>query len=311
MKSRAIVFLLVLICVALFAAVNAPLILNHYRPFSQPEAELAEHYGAFVGGYFGSIFALVSVCFLFLTLRSQQTATAEQNLANARQHFETKYFELLRMHRDNVQEIGMKESSGRRLFVLMMRELREALRIVKDVAVEFDADLSEEQLQQIAYYCLFYGVGPNSSRMLRISLTHYDREFIGAVERALNNPDTKATVKAERKFSYTPFEGHQSRLGHYYRHLYQMVQYVNEQPDELIGDKYKYVKTIRAQLSTHEQALLLINSLTPMGRKWWTMNFMVRYKLVKNIPRMFFDRESEFDPCTKLPRGYFEWEQPA
>lgn len=213
------------------------------------------------------------------------------------------------MHRDNVSEIGMKGSSGRKLFVLMLRELREALKIVKEIAIKSNLSLSEEQLQQVAYLCLFYGVGPNSSRMLIISLSDYDEAFVIAVETALNNDDTKKSVRISRKFNYAPFEGHQSRLGHYYRHLYQMVRYVDEQPDELIADKYKYVKTIRAQLSTHEQALLLINSLTPMGRKWWEMKFMVNYKLVKNIPCMFFDSAVEYDPCSKFPRGYFEWEQ--
>jgi len=82
-----------------------------------------------------------------------------------------------------------------------------------------------------------------------------------------NNNDIKERVRRERNFDYTPFEGHQSRLGHYYRHLYQMTRYVDEQSIDI--NKYEYVKTIRAQLSTHEQALLLLNSLTPVGQDWW------------------------------------------
>lgn len=132
MKLRPIVWLWIVIGLLLFAAVNAPLLMNHFKPFTQSQAEYAEHFGAFVGGYFGSLFALVSVCLLFATLQSQQSDAAEQNLANARQNFETKYFELLRMHRDNVQEIGLKGGSGRKLFVLLLRELREALAIVSN-----------------------------------------------------------------------------------------------------------------------------------------------------------------------------------
>lgn len=310
MKPRALVLFSILLGIVLLVLVNAPIIVNHYiREFTTSDAEYAEHYGAFVGGYFGSLFALVSVFLLLLTLRSQQSAAAEQNLANARQHFETKYFELLRMHRDNVQEIGMKGSSGRRVFVLLLRELREALKIVKVVAETSNTALSESQLQHVAYYCLFYGTGPNSSRMLRISLSGYDSGFIGNVEATLGSNEIKSEIEKRRNFPYVPFEGHQSRLGHYYRHLYQMVSFVDEQPTELIPDRYKYVKTIRAQLSTHEQALLLINSVTPMGKKWWDNEFMTKYKLVKNIPRMFFDSSAEFDPCVKLPPGYFEWER--
>jgi hypothetical protein len=144
--------------------------------------------------------------------------------------------------------------------------------------------------------------------MLKISLAEYDASFIDRVEMELNNEDTKKRVKTERDFSYTPFEGHQSRLGHYYRHLYQMVRYVDGQPNELRIEKYEYVKTIRAQLSTHEQALLLINSLTPIGRNWWDMNLINEYRLVQNIPQAFFNKDTEYDACSLFKPGYFEWE---
>ena len=90
-----------------------------------------------------------------------------------------------------------------------------------------------------------------------------------------------------------PFEGHQSRLAHYYRHLYQTVCYVDNQTLKI--DKYEYVKTIRAQLTTHEQALLFINSLTPMGKGWNAKDLLVRYRFIKNIPDGFFDEKTEIE----------------
>lgn len=81
------------------------------------------------------------------------------------------------------------------------------------------------------------------------------------------------------------------------------------QPEELKIDKYEHVKTIRAQLSTHEQALLLINSLSPIGRNWWEKKLIEEYRLVKNIPQDFFDKAVEFDGCGLFKRGYFEWEE--
>jgi hypothetical protein len=160
---------------------------------------------------------------------------------------------------------------------------------------------------QVAYYCVFYGVGPNSSRMLKMSLSAFDSTFIDAVEKKLNNPETKEEIRKERNFEYVPFEGHQSRLGHYYRHLYQMVRYVDQQVIDI--KKYEYVKTIRAQLSTHEQALLLLNSLTPIGRNWWNNHLIVEYRLVKNIPQGFFDSLSELDTNKLFESGYFEWQE--
>jgi len=105
--------------------------------------------------------------------------------------------------------------------------------------------------------------------------------------------------------------GIKSRLGHYYRHLYQMIRYIDQQTIPTLNDakKYEYVKTVRAQLSTHEQALLLANSLTPMGYNWWEKGLITKYRLVQNVPDGFFDPVNEFDITALFPSGYFEWQE--
>lgn len=223
------------------------------------------------------------------------------------QHFENKYFELIKMHRDNVAELSLHAESGRKIFVLLIRELRCAHEEVRHVAQKLNYALTKEQEMHIAYYCLFFGVGQNSSRMLKKSLSEFDPAYTEALERRLTDPTTKDRVRKAREFQYTPFEGHQSRLGHYYRHLYQMIRFVDEQ--KVSARKYEYVKTIRAQLSTHEQALLLVNSLTPIGRNWWRKKYIVKYRLVQNIPEEFFDSSKELDIVQLFKPSYFEWEE--
>jgi hypothetical protein len=85
------------------------------------------------------------------------------------------------------------------------------------------------------------------------------------------------------------------------------VQYVDQQ--DLDINKYEYVKTIRAQLSTHEQALSLVNSLTPIGRNWWGKDLITKYRFVQNIPRDFFNSSNELDTKDLFKTGYFEWEE--
>ena len=278
-----------------------------FRQSHTVNPEGAGQLGSLVGGVAGAIFALIGVVLLYSTLTSQRDAFARQSLENARQSFENKYFELIKLHRGNVAEIELPEASGRKVFVLMLRELRAILDIVRGAVKESRQQLTQREMLQIAYYCLFFGVGPNSSRMLKMSLCAFNQPFIDAVEKALNRPGVKEKVRRRRKLGYVPFEGHQSRLGHYYRHLYQMVQFVDQRPLDI--NKYEYVKTIRAQLSTHEQALLLVNSLTPIGGNWWAKGDLItKYKLVKNIPRGFFD-STELDVGKLFGSGYFEWEE--
>lgn len=256
--------------------------------------------GDFVGGYVGTAFALVSVLLLTSTLRGQRRSSQQLN-------FETKYFELLRLHRDNVAELEVQGITGRKLFVVLIREYRSTLEVTIRIAEKHRQHFSSSELAHIAYYCLFFGTGPNSSRMLLNSLSEFDRSFVKNLVNELDKAETKNRAQEEKKLAYRPFEGHQSRLGHYFRHLYQAVKYVDKQDIDI--DKYEYTKTIRAQLSNHEQALLLLNSLSPIGRNWWKFRFIQNYYLVKNLPRDFFDPISELDVSTLFEKGYFEWEE--
>jgi hypothetical protein len=286
-----------LIALAGIAAMNLIFAARAFRGAGPIDASAAAQLGEFVGGYVGTAVGLASVLLLIVTLRNQTDSGRQTN-------FENKYFTLIKLHRANVAELRLGKSTGRKVFLLMLRELRALLPKVREVAGQTGQDLTSSQLMQVAYYCLFFGVGTNSSRMLRASLGGYEKQFVHALLRHLDSEDTKRSTKAVLALTYIPFEGHQSRLGHYYRHLYQTIRYIDSQTIDI--DRYEYVKTVRAQLSTHEQALLLINSRTPLGRHWWDHGFIIDYRLVQNIPRSFF-AEGETD-LSVFPDKYFEWD---
>lgn len=282
-----------------FAVMNLIFFPSAFRDGLTVNRTAAGQLGDFVGGYIGTLFLLVSVVLLYATLKNQRRAGQEQN-------FETKYFELIKMHRDNVSELELQDTRGRKIFVLLIREFRSILTITRRVADQTQQKLTQRQMLYIAYYCLYFGTGPNSSRMLKKSLATFDSNFVSALENELDKPEVKEKAQSDLKLKYVPFEGHQSRLGHYYRHLYQTVCYVDKQTFPL--DKYEYVKTIRAQLTTHEQALLLLNSLAPVGHDWWKKGLLTRYRMVQNLPHDFFDPQSELDVSELFDHGYFEWE---
>jgi hypothetical protein len=271
-----------------------------YRETTTVNPETAGQLGDFVGGYVGTIFLLVSVVFLYSTLKSQREATAFEK-------FETKFFEMIKMHRDNVNEMALGSDQGKKIFVRLVREFREILNTVNQVAKKESVDLSSVDKSIISYLTLFYGVGPNSSRILKAALKAYDEKFVTQFESTINTAECKREVKERRAFDYTPFEGHQSRLGHYYRHLYQTVQYVHKQRIDI--DKYDFVKTLRAQLTTHEQALLFLNALAPMGQPWMTEKLLLNYRLVRNVPKDFFDNATEINMDSFFPSDYFEWQE--
>ncbi|WP_394807343.1 putative phage abortive infection protein [Nitrosomonas sp.] len=209
----------------------------------------------------------------------------------------------------NVAELEVEGISGRKLFVGLIREFRRIHELTTQVAREKGLDFTQQELIHISYYCLYYGTGPNSSRILKQSLAKFDKAFIKDLVDKLDKKERKVWIKNGENFPYVPFEGHQSRLGHYYRHLYQAVRYVDQQTMLTCDQKYEFVKTIRAQLSNHEQALLLLNSLSPMGCSWWKDGYMLEYRMVKNIPKEFFEPEKEIDISKFFESNYFEWEE--
>jgi len=92
------------------------------------------------------------------------------------------------------------------------------------------------------------------------------------------------------------YGGHQFRLGHYFRHLYQTVTFIDE--SELIeyDQKYSNIKLLRGQLSTYEQSIIFLNSISILGRIWEFENrdnpelalkineqLITKYNFIKNI----------------------------
>lgn len=272
-----------------------------FRETDVVNATGAGQLGDFVGGFVGTFFALISVVLLTSTLRNQRKS-------DELREFETKYFELLRLHRDNVAEIKSGRTAGRRFFIFFFREYTVALKKANEIATERKIVLKKEQFSQIAFYCVFFGPHKRGRSMLRSQLTAFDKDFVEKLIDVLKNRDMRKEIKKKYAIPYLPFCGHLSRLGHYYRHLYQTIKYIDEQSFSS-EKKYKYAKTIRAQLSHHEQALLVVNSLTPIGRNWWKENFMLKYLFAKNIPKDFFDSHREINLSEHFPKKYFEWEE--
>ena len=276
-----------------------------WHPSELSKPYLAGVYGDFLSGVLGPILSLVSIYLVVLTLREQRNTTKDERHAEEISGFENRFLELLKLHRDNVEELEIKGVRGRKAFVFMIREWRCILNITRRQAQQSGQALTRLQLIEISYYCLFYGVGPNSSRLLREYLKSYDPVFVNLLESLLSDPQLQSAVEKHRRLGYIPFEGHQSRLGHYYRHLFQMVRFVEKSSPKGV-EVTEYMRTIRAQLSTHEQALLLLNSLTPMGAAWWNKHLIDDHCLVHNLPAKFFDPSYELEPTDLFEEGYFE-----
>jgi len=80
---------------------------------------------------------------------------------------------------------------------------------------------------------------------------------------------------------------YESRIGHYFRTLYNIIRYV----DEFGGDdRLVYSRLVRAQLSSHELQLLLFNCLGEHGKKKFKP-LVEKYALLKHVSKSDFNQE--------------------
>ncbi len=294
-------------------------------------------YGDFVGGFIGTIAFMISVLILFRSYQNQKTTNkqmlADQETLHNRTAFESRFFELLKFHRENVAGIEVDTKTSRQVFVSLIREFRLALEIVKSVRQTNQLGLNHSQDIDLAYLAVYYGVGPNSTRLLKKATVHLPDDLTKPVIHELTSIQERLRNKklgivegdesrneeflkwAIERLEYSPFDGHQSRLGHYYRHLWQMMKYVDAHAP--VGRDQEYADIVRAQLSNHEQALLCLNSLSSVGAAWnkkdqnGSPGYVTRYGLIKNIPGDFFDPTDELNLKAEFPDIKFEYENKA
>lgn len=241
-------------------------------------------YGSFIGGIVGSLFSLVSVLLLVKTLKEQQ-----------KQQIEGRFFELLRSHREHVSHLKVGDVSGPACF----KELVGASTYCYDhLKEEFkNDDIDDASMLDLSYLAFFFGTfGDESERSLRPMLSKIlkKEKLIEKVFRFVNqgfweewnNPGENEDVIN----ILSP--GYRHILGHYWRHLFHTVQFVNNQSILNYSEKYHLIRTLRVQMSDEEKLLLFFNSLSTLGKNWEkgvdkkkvNEHLITKYDLIRNIP---------------------------
>lgn len=304
--------------------------------------------GDTIGGIAGPVIALIAALLTFLAFWIQVKANIAQTSQFNKQdtdtkidRFENKFYELLRLHKDNVDEISIdgyeqRKIEKRKAFVSMYREFRNAFFVTKikyeelRKSQELKVKYTDEKLLRLAYIFFYAGVGIHSEKLNKAMVgDQFDNVLYDKVNTELKdiqeNHKTKSKSKSLPKLeiaelgksmtpkSYRPFVGHLNRFGHYYRHLFQTVKFVVNQEDKLINEtqKLEYLRTLRAQLSDHEQVMLYYNAIVGFGEAWITNKYFTDFKMIHNLPLPLADfgitPETKFEKEIKDGMDLFEW----
>ncbi len=263
-------------------------------------------------GVMNALFSALAFGGVIYTLLLQRKEMDSNQKENAIEKFETKFYEMIHLHKQNVDEIVVGGLKGRNAIEQLFKDFVAIYAHVDNVIIALSPQfqLAKQQaaaqndaeevrkidreidylaqplrklkfIHELSYGYFFYGY-ENYHLTKDISDVRFDLNADITTYIRINGVIPALT---------TP---HNSQLGHYYRHLYQTVKLVAE--DETIKEeknKYKYVKMLRAQLSDFEQALLYYNGLSIMGAKWVEpigetnfekMCYIARFRLIKNTP---------------------------
>jgi len=288
--------------------------------------------GDFIGGVVGTFFSLAGFLILILTL-------TEQTKFAIKERFESKFFDLLKLHRENIKEMETESKSGRKelhdIFSQFLKCRQETILFFKRKKEEhiYNADyliklkkslsITNSEIDTVAlaklnipYLIIFYGVGAEGKETIRdqfkdkyqsdfyepildflamkpIKESKYHKNWkvihkisskknrikaFELIRELRNNPNYESVefpniIEKSKRNKYPNnyvkfYGGHQHKLGHYFRHLFQTYTFINEHKKLNKEEKYFYAKTLRAQLSTAEQSLLFVNSISHLGLVW-------------------------------------------
>lgn len=275
--------------------------------------------GDALGGTTAPILGSLAIVVTFLAFWIQYEANQEIRKDIRFDRFENKFYELLRLHQYNVDSLEISgKFKGRKAFVKMYAELRYIYYFVRKELKSWNENqapkiiLEESKIMDLTYTIFFFGL--NETRRNGFYLKEnihapFSAKVIMELRKLAKSSMERKTAGSKYKLpmiddviwnpSYPPFQGHVSKLGHYYRHLYQLFKFICTNPS-LGSDKelkYSYVKIVRAQLSNHEQTLLYYNSFSKAGKIWWeesdnnlknsrgeVLSYFLDYGIIKNLP---------------------------
>ncbi|MBU2912704.1 putative phage abortive infection protein [Reichenbachiella agariperforans] len=253
----------------------------------QLDPSLASNYGGFIGGVVGTVFTVVGFFLLYITLLEQRRTF---NI----QQFENKYFEFLKMHRENVQNISHRRPdkkvdenvSGQGFFVQLRAQyfkIRKQINDANNPEIDNIMSVSTDVLNDLSFQLLYYGV---SEGMRNVTEKIVD-SIVGDKIKSQKVIDKIREKKAKYNDDHVFYGGHQSRLGLYFKLFYEVVKFVDRQGFLTSKEKEHYIDMLIAQLSVYEQSIICLEALSNLGFGNNNLGLIRKYHLLNGIPQGF------------------------
>lgn len=287
-------FSLFLMIVGLIVIIIYPVYTAIDYPF-KIKPELFGQYGDFVGGIVGSLFSLAAALLLYKTLMTQikafdlQKKELEfQSEANRIERFETTFFNLLSTNRDIANSIKTYvfslndelritkiNADGREFFAYAKEELKNLWISINsktylgkynsDRFEAFNNDLEELRDINSSNYVGNENFEYAKTELIKLERLKYSNHFYGVTKEIWEKAQDLNTFNKMNLVYTLFFRKYNYAIGHYFRHLYQIISYTNHyfQSDRQSSENNakKYIDFLHAQISTNELIIVFYYSI--------------------------------------------------
>jgi hypothetical protein len=238
------------------------------------EGSIPEYLAFFIAG--------ISAVYLYKAL-------TEQRKANQIAQFEARFFKFIDYHRENVSTMKYRNPKvdteqtweGIQVFTIIYKDIEDLLKEYlhnKFIKNGLKPTLPDKVAAiNFIYQCVFYGFVERTREDLEKKFKA-ELIFLPSIKKNAKYKSGGKTVKF--------YSGNVRRLGHYFRNIYQAIQFVEQQDFLTYNQKYEYVAALRAQLSVFEQAIFFFNSISSLGNSWEYKKYS-QYKLKGNESSVF------------------------
>lgn len=233
-------------------------------------------FGDFFGGTLNPILSFISLTALLLTvvLQSRQAEISQNELKLSREELAATRNELARSAsaQERAEKLQAKQFFETTFFNLL--ELHHKLAS----ELKFDAHemISKININEQHIF--------NGSAALRKGVFEGRLAFDGVVNFISHGCKSHPKVVLNR-YKLIQKEGNDA-LGHYFRNIYQILKFINRYncDDDSNKEKTGYASIFRSQLSTKEQALLFLNCLYGVSDNGKFRNLLIEFKILEHLP---------------------------
>lgn len=231
-------------------------------------------------------------------------------------NFENRLFKLIELHRQNVNELSLiltDSKNGQEVIERLCKNIEIVIQFENWYEKEKRVSLNytNRDKRVFAYLLICHGKSLGKNSMFKKDpFTKYSNEqlidyifdkcskvsnldlndvTIPMFIRRIKNGETKVL-----DFKY----GYMNDLSRYFRQVFQIVKFIDNQEQLTIEQKKEYFKILRTNLSNKDQELLFNNIISPYGKPWEDNCYISTYNIFKNI--------STYLMTTYTPVDYFK-----